>query len=59
MLFYVPENKRQHVFYALKDLMYIPFEFESAGTSIVHYSADTYESRENDNESNRRISKQK
>ena len=52
LLFYVPENKRQHVFYALKDLMYIPFEFESAGTSIVYYSADTYESRENDNESN-------
>lgn len=52
LLFYVPESRRECVFEALKDLMYIPFEFEPAGTSIVHYSEDTYETREVRNENN-------
>lgn len=42
LLFYVPENKRANVMETMKDLLYIPFEFETSGTSIVHYSEETY-----------------
>ena len=43
LIFYVPEDKRQRVMEALKDLLYIPFEFENGGTSIIHYSEETYD----------------
>ena len=28
---------------AMKDLMYIPFEFDNEGATIVHYTPETYE----------------
>lgn len=46
LIFYVPDGKKEYVMEALKDLLYIPFEFETGGTSIIHYSDETYEGRE-------------
>lgn len=40
LLFYVPENKREAVREAMKDLLFIPFNFEDNGTRIVHYSPE-------------------
>ena len=36
MLFYVPENRQQHVRDALKDYMYVPFRFENEGSRIIY-----------------------
>ena len=30
---------------AMKDLMYIPFRFESGGTRVIHYSPELYEKK--------------
>ena len=46
LLFYVQRERQQAVRDALSDLMYIPFRFENGGTSIVHYSPETYAPRE-------------
>ena len=27
---------------AMKDLLYIPFEFENGGTRVIHYTPETY-----------------
>ena len=42
LVFYVQPEKRDAVYNAMKDLMYIPFEFENGGTRIIHYSPETY-----------------
>lgn len=42
LVFYVQPEKQESVHHALKDLMYIPFEFENAGTRVVHYMPETY-----------------
>jgi D-glycero-alpha-D-manno-heptose-7-phosphate kinase len=42
LLFYVPEDKKQNVIHQLKDLMYVPFEFEDEGTRVIHYTPETY-----------------
>ncbi len=42
LLFYVPEEKRDSVMEALKDLLFIPFEFEDNGTQVIHYSPENY-----------------
>ena len=36
MLFYVPEDRQQHVREALKDYMYVPFRFENEGSRIIY-----------------------
>ena len=41
-MFYVQPEKREAVRKAMKNLMYIPFEFENGGTRIIHYSPETY-----------------
>lgn len=41
-LFYVPEEYQKSVRNALADMLYIPFEFESAGTQIIYYSPEAY-----------------
>mgnify|MGYP000258783196 FL=1 len=28
---------------AMKELLYIPFEFEDGGTRVIHYSPENYE----------------
>lgn len=42
LLFYVPNEKKKNVMRELKDLMYVPFEFEEEGTRVIHYTPETY-----------------
>ncbi len=37
ILFYVPEDKKENVRNALKELIYVPFEFENSGSKVVLY----------------------
>lgn len=41
-VFYVQPEYKESVMSAMKDLMYIPFEFENGGTRVIHYSPETY-----------------
>jgi len=43
LVFYVQPEKKEAVMEALKDLLYIPFRFEDAGTQVVHYTPEIYE----------------
>ena len=43
LLFYVQPEKRNDVKKAMRDLMYIPFNFEEGGTRVIHYSPEEYE----------------
>ncbi len=43
LVFYVQPEKRQAVKDAMKDYMYIPFEFEDGGTRVIHYTPESYE----------------
>ncbi|MDO5381714.1 MAG: kinase [Eubacteriales bacterium] len=43
LVFYVQKEKQEQVRKAMKDLMYIPFEFEDGGTRVIHYSPEPYE----------------
>lgn len=43
LVFYVQPEKQKSVRKAMKDLMYIPFEFDNEGATIIHYSPETYE----------------
>lgn len=45
LLFYVEAEKQQNVQKSLKDFLYVPFEFESAGTRVIHYTPENYEPR--------------
>ena len=42
LLFYVEPDKQKSLKKAMKDLLYIPFEFESSDTRVVHYSPEDY-----------------
>lgn len=42
LLFYVELDKQEKVRKALENLLYVPFEFEDAGTRIIHYIPETY-----------------
>lgn len=42
LVFYVQPEKQNEVREAMKDLMYIPFEFENGGTRVIHYTPETY-----------------
>lgn len=44
-IFYVEPEMRKPVMEALKDLLHVPFEFETAGTQVVHYTPEYYEPR--------------
>lgn len=46
LVFYVEPEKQEKVRLAMKDLMYIPFEFEDEGTRVIHYTPETYEPHE-------------
>ena len=43
LLFYVQPEHQKAVKEAMKDLLYIPFEFEDGGTTVIHYTPETYE----------------
>lgn len=42
LLFYVQPEYHDSVKEALKDLLYIPFKFESGGTRVIHYTPESY-----------------
>lgn len=43
LVFYVEPDARESVREAMSDLLYIPFEFEDGGTSVVYYDPEDYE----------------
>lgn len=43
LLFYVIPEKQAQVRSALKDFLYVPFEFENGGTRVMHYAPEKYE----------------
>lgn len=42
LLFYVKKEKQKNVLEELKDLLYVPFCFETSGTQVIYYSAEDY-----------------
>lgn len=42
LVFYVQPEYHEQVKEAMKDLLYVPFEFEDGGTRVVHYSPESY-----------------
>lgn len=46
LVFYVQPEKQDTVRKAMKDLVYIPFEFENSGTRVIHYTPENYEPAE-------------
>lgn len=45
LLLYVPQDVQDSVRRALRELMYVPFEFENDGTRVIHFSPESYELR--------------
>lgn len=43
MLFYVPEEYQNTVREAMRDLLYIPFQFENTGTRVIYYVPEEYQ----------------
>lgn len=46
LLFYVEPDCQEQVRETLKDLLYVPFKFETGGTQVIHYTPESYEARE-------------
>lgn len=46
LLFYAPNEYHKNIRKTFRELLYIPFEFESSGSKIIHYSPETYEPKE-------------
>ena len=44
LLFYVPVEHQRAVRETMKDLLYIPFQFENAGTRVIYYVPEEYQS---------------
>lgn len=42
LIFYVQPEKQESVKKAMKDLLYIPFKFETGGTQVIHYTPESY-----------------
>lgn len=47
LLFYVEKDKQDFVKKAMDSLLYVPFEFENAGTSIIYYAAEPFDIKDN------------
>lgn len=45
-VFYVQPEKKDAVMEAMRNLLYIPFEFESGGSQVVHYTPEIYVPRD-------------
>lgn len=43
LVFYVNPERQDSVRLAMKNLLYVPFEFEDGGTRVIHYSPESYE----------------
>ena len=46
LVFYVQPEKQAAVKEAMKDLLYVPFEFEDGGTRVIHYTPESYTPKE-------------
>ena len=46
LLFYVPLEKQSSLRFALKDLLEIPFQFETTGTEVIYYEPENHLSNE-------------
>ena len=46
LIFYVQPEKKEAVKEAMKDLLYVPFQFEDGGTRVIHYTPENFEPRE-------------
>ena len=42
LVFYVQPDKQEAVKAAMRNLLYIPFEFETSGSHVVHYTPESY-----------------
>ena len=42
LLFYVEKDKQENVLKALDELMHVPFQFESEGSTVIHYNPIVY-----------------
>ncbi len=43
LLFYVQPDKRAQVLEAMKELLFVPFEFENGGTRVIYYTPEFYD----------------
>lgn len=43
LIFYVQQDKQDAVKAAMRDLLYIPFKFETNGSRVIHYTPEGYE----------------
>lgn len=50
LVFYVQPEKRAAVKEALKELLYVPFNFEDGGTRVIHYTPESYVPKEEEKE---------
>lgn len=48
LVFYVQPEYQASVRNAMQDLLYIPFEFETGGTRVIHYTPESYEPKNGD-----------
>lgn len=42
LVFYVQPEKQAAIKDAMKDLLYVPFQFEDGGTRVIHYTPENY-----------------
>ena len=50
LVFYVQPEKRAAVKEAMKELLYVPFNFEDGGTRVIHYTPESYVTKEEEKE---------
>ena len=50
LVFYVQPEKRAAVKEAMKELLYVPFNFEDGGTRVIHYTPESYVPKEEEKE---------
>ncbi len=46
LIFYVQPENRQALMEEMKELLYVPFQFEDGGTQVIHYTPEMYEPKE-------------
>lgn len=49
LVFYVQPEKQATVKEAMKDLLFVPFQFEDGGTRVIHYTPECYTPKEEEN----------
>ena len=42
LVFYVQPERQDAVRWAMRNLLYIPFQFENSGTRVIHYTPEDY-----------------